>query len=102
MKNLLTDLLDLSALPRSMWRNRSLLRMLVKRNVEIRYKGSVLGLVWSFVQPLMMMTVYTIVFGVFFGVLGLLRPYPFRVAYALRIAGVQFAGCLPLGAFRFG
>ncbi len=41
--------------------------MLTRRNVESRYKGSVLGLVWSFVQPLLMMTVYTIVFGVFFG-----------------------------------
>lgn len=41
--------------------------MLTRRNVEGRYKGSVLGLVWSFVQPLLMMSVYTIVFGVFFG-----------------------------------
>lgn len=41
--------------------------MLTRRNVEGRYKGSVLGLVWSFVQPLLMMTVYTVVFGVFFG-----------------------------------
>jgi lipopolysaccharide transport system permease protein len=41
--------------------------MLSRRNVESRYKGSVLGLVWSFVQPLLMMTVYTVVFGVFFG-----------------------------------
>lgn len=41
--------------------------MLTRRNVESRYKGSVLGLVWSFVQPFLMMTVYTIVFGVFFG-----------------------------------
>ena len=59
--------LDVSVLPRRAWRNRSLLRMLVKRNVEVRYKGSVLGLVWNFVQPILMMTVYTVVFGVFFG-----------------------------------
>lgn len=58
---------DLSALPRIAWRNRSLLCMLTKREVETRYKGSVLGLIWSFIHPLLMMTVYTIVFGVFFG-----------------------------------
>lgn len=67
MKSVFSLALNVLALPRIAWRNRSLLWMLSRRNVESRYKGSVLGLVWSFVQPLLMMTVYTVVFGVFFG-----------------------------------
>ena len=39
---------------------------LIRRGVESRYKGSVLGLAWSFVQPLMMLCVYTFVFSIVF------------------------------------
>lgn len=47
-------------------RNKGLLIQMVRRNVAARYKGSVLGLLWSFVQPLMMLAVYTFVFGIVF------------------------------------
>lgn len=43
-----------------------LLFQLVQRNLFSRYKGSLLGLFWSFVQPLMMLCVYTFVFSVVF------------------------------------
>ena len=46
--------------------NKGLLIQMVRRNVAARYKGSVLGLLWSFVQPLMMLAVYTFVFGIVF------------------------------------
>ena len=36
------------------------------RAVESRYRGSLLGLLWAFVQPLMMLAVYTFVFSVVF------------------------------------
>ncbi|QXH51540.1 ABC transporter permease [Pseudomonas fakonensis] len=50
----------------SLWRNRSLVRALVKREVFARYRGSVIGLAWSFLNPLLMLSVYTFVFsGVF-------------------------------------
>ena len=42
--------------------NHFLLGQLVRRNFEGRFKGSYLGLIWSFVQPLMMLSVYTFVF----------------------------------------
>lgn len=58
--------LNLLALPRIIWQNRTLLWMISRRNVESRYKGSSLGLMWSFVQPLLMMCVYTFVFGFVF------------------------------------
>ena len=54
------------SLPRVVWRNRDLLAQMTRRNVEARYRGSFLGLVWTFVQPLMMLCVYTFVFSVVF------------------------------------
>jgi lipopolysaccharide transport system permease protein len=39
---------------------------LVQREVIGRYRGSVMGLMWSFFNPLLMLAVYTFVFGVVF------------------------------------
>lgn len=44
-------------------RNRSLLKTMTKREVVGRYKGSFFGLMWSFITPLLMLAVYTFVFG---------------------------------------
>lgn len=51
---------------RSFWRNRGLIWQMTKRDVIGRYRGSVLGLVWSFLQPLLMLAIYTFVFAVVF------------------------------------
>lgn len=45
-----------------MWRNRRLVYASTKREVLGRYRGSMLGLLWSFFNPLFMLTVYTFVF----------------------------------------
>lgn len=55
--------LELLASP---WRHRGLLKSLVVREVAGRYRGSALGLLWSFFNPLLMLAVYTFVFGVVF------------------------------------
>lgn len=47
----------------SLWRNRSLIHASAKREVLGRYRGSALGLLWSFFNPLFMLTVYTFVFS---------------------------------------
>jgi len=39
---------------------------LLKRDVMIRYKGSVLGVLWSLINPLVMLAVYTFVFSIVF------------------------------------
>lgn len=39
---------------------------MAKRDVFARYKGSVVGLAWSFFYPVLMLAVYTFVFGVIF------------------------------------
>lgn len=49
-----------------LWRNRTLAIMLTKRDALGRYRGSVLGIAWSFFHPLLMLAVYTFVFsGIF-------------------------------------
>ena len=46
--------------------NRDLIRQFTQREIEGRYKGSFLGLFWSFINPLVMLLIYTFVFGVVF------------------------------------
>lgn len=48
----------------SIWINRQLIWQMVKREVIGRYKGSVMGLLWSFLNPIFLLTVYTFVFSV--------------------------------------
>ena len=50
----------------SFWRNRELTIALIKREVQGRYRGSALGILWSFVQPVFMLAIYTFVFSVVF------------------------------------
>lgn len=50
----------------SFWRNRGLILSLARREVIGRYKGSVLGIFWSLVTPIIMLGVYTFVFSVVF------------------------------------
>lgn len=58
--------LGLIAAGRSVFAYRRLLRDMIWREVVGRYRGSVLGLLWSFFTPLMMLAVYTFVFSVVF------------------------------------
>jgi lipopolysaccharide transport system permease protein len=50
----------------SPWRHRGLLKSLIVREVAGRYRGSILGILWSLFNPLLMLSVYTFVFGVIF------------------------------------
>jgi lipopolysaccharide transport system permease protein len=47
----------------SLWRNRSLIKTLTRREILGRYRGSFFGLFWSFFNPLLMLSVYTFVFS---------------------------------------
>ena len=51
---------------RSALRHRSLIFQMTKREVVGRYRGSVLGIAWSFFNPLIMLAVYTVVFSTVF------------------------------------
>lgn len=50
----------------SLWHNRMLIVQMSRREVVGRYKGSVMGLLWSFLNPLFMLAVYTFFFAVVF------------------------------------
>jgi ABC-2 type transport system permease protein len=55
------------------FRRRYLLRLLVRKEVKVRYQGTVLGMLWSYIQPMTRFAVYFVIIGV---VLGLNRSVP--------------------------
>ena len=57
---------SLVALGKSLWSNRQLIVQMTKREVVGRYKGSAMGLAWSFFNPVFMLVVYTFVFSEIF------------------------------------
>jgi lipopolysaccharide transport system permease protein len=77
----------------AIWRNRSLIRTMVRRDILGRYRGSFAGTFWTFLNPLILMLTYFFVFGV---VLGTRFPSdPSRSGFALYF----LAGMLPWLAF---
>jgi lipopolysaccharide transport system permease protein len=50
----------------SLWRHRELIQASAEREVLGRYRGSAFGLLWSFLNPLLMLAVYTFVFSEIF------------------------------------
>lgn len=49
------------------WRYRFLLKEIVRKNVKLQYRNSVLGMFWTFLQPLLTTLVLVLVFGGIFG-----------------------------------
>jgi ABC-type polysaccharide/polyol phosphate export permease len=47
---------------RQLLRHRALVQSLVARELKARYRGSTLGLLWSFINPLLLLSIYTFVF----------------------------------------
>lgn len=79
----------------SFWKHRTLVFNLARRDVLGRYSGSFLGLMWSFFNPLLMLGVYTYVFGIVFKA----RWNPDASTGILEFAVVLFAGLLTFGIF---
>jgi lipopolysaccharide transport system permease protein len=57
---------SLGSLVRNLWRQRGLILQMTKRDVIGRYKGSVMGVMWSLFNPLFLLVIYTFVFSVVF------------------------------------
>ena len=49
---------------RQLLRHRALIQSLVARELKARYRGSALGVIWSFLNPLLLLLIYTFVFSV--------------------------------------
>lgn len=54
---------SLAALFKTLYRHRQLIAQMTRREVVGRYKGSAMGLAWSFFNPVFMLVVYTFVFS---------------------------------------
>lgn len=57
---------SLTTLFKTLWRSRQLIALMTRREAMARYKGSIFGIAWSLVTPILMMIVYTFVFSVVF------------------------------------
>lgn len=69
-----------------LWRYRELFRVLISRNVSVRYKQTVIGAAWALIRPFATMVILTIVFGKLANL-----PSEGEVPYAIMV----FAGLLP-------
>jgi len=46
-----------------LWRYRELFQVLAWRDVSVRYRQTVIGIAWALIRPLLMMVVFTVIFG---------------------------------------
>src|SRR5262245_53972644 len=46
-----------------LWRYRELFQVLSWRDISVRYKQTVIGAAWAIIRPVLMMVVFTVVFG---------------------------------------
>jgi lipopolysaccharide transport system permease protein len=76
-----------------LWRYRELFRVLAWRDLSVRYKQTVIGVLWALIRPLLTMVVLTIVFGRIAQL-----PTDGTAPYALMV----FAGILPWTFFSTG
>jgi lipopolysaccharide transport system permease protein len=77
------------------WRNRSLIKQLIKREMFARYQETHLGMVWAILEPLLMLTVYTVVFYLIFN-----RHWRSADESILEFAVILFSGLIVFNAFR--
>lgn len=68
---------------KEMWRSREVLFTFVERDIRVRYKQAFLGAFWAILQPLVLMVIFSLIFGklAHFGEKGI--PYPIFVYTAL-------------------
>jgi len=76
-----------------LWRYRELFRVLAWRDLSVRYKQTVIGVVWALIRPVVTMLVFTIIFGRIAQL-----PTDGTAPYALMV----FAGILPWTFFSNG
>jgi len=79
---------------KDLWRYRELFYILSWRDLKVRYKQTVIGVVWSVLRPLLTMVIFTFVFGR----MANFKPPPGVEEYAILV----FAGLLPWQFFSAG
>lgn len=76
-----------------LWRYRELFRVLAWRDLSVRYKQTIIGVLWALIRPLLTMVVFTIIFSRIAKL-----PSDGTTPYALMV----FAGMLPWTLFSTG
>jgi lipopolysaccharide transport system permease protein len=71
---------------RDIWNYRELFQVLAWRDLSVRYKQTVIGVLWAVLRPVLTMVVFTVIFGKLAAM-----PSPGNIPYALLV----FAGMLP-------
>jgi lipopolysaccharide transport system permease protein len=78
---------------KDLWRYRELFYILSWRDIKVRYKQTVIGIVWSVLRPLLTMMIFSFVFG---------RMANFKPPPGVEYAVLVFAGLLPWQFFAAG
>ena len=81
-------------MPGGLLKNKELIWQLTKRDVLMRYKGSLLGVIWSLITPLIMLGIYTFVFGVVFQ-----ARWDRQIDNYFEFALILFCGLIVFGIF---
>lgn len=79
---------------KELWNYREMIISLVRRDLKSRYKGSVLGFLWMFLNPLLQLCVYTAVFSVIMRT-GIEKYYLFL--FVALVPWIFFSMCLSGG-----
>ena len=61
---------------KQLWKYRELMYSLTVREIKVRYRQTVIGIIWAVIQPVMMMLVFTLVFSEFAKISTGDIPYP--------------------------
>ncbi|HVX86817.1 MAG TPA: ABC transporter permease [Phycisphaerae bacterium] len=95
-----------AALLATLWGHRDLIWQMARREVVGRYRGSVLGLLWSFFHPLLMLAVYTFAFAYVMKasprggmMMGATQPAPGSRAGMFEYALLAFSGLILFNLF---
>jgi len=89
---------DVTARLATLWRYRELMWMLAWRDIRVRYKHSALGAAWAVMPPLLMMLIFTFVFGTIIG----LDSRKLTGEVALPYSLFAFSGLVPWMFFANG
>ena len=92
----LGELFNIVAIAKNLYRSRELIRLLTARDFKARFRGSFGGGLWSIIQPLIMMVIYTLVFSTFLKISFDESDSPFVFSVFL------LCGLLPWSAFSEG
>jgi lipopolysaccharide transport system permease protein len=77
---------------KELWRYRELFYFFTWRDIKIKYKQTVLGFLWAILQPLLMITIFTLFFGRALNIPSQNLPYPVYVFSGLLIWNLFSAG----------